>query len=1512
MGTIAFALKTGEYLYYRELTDGEKCSFGGHKKDTVHIDGFDKKQIEMSERSGALSIKTKTPFEYNSSACPKGEIVTLDAQKNYRLMVAEQAGFSEQTLQLPYSGIIRFGRSHRNDVILDFPFVSKQHFQLRVDADSVRLEDCGSSHGIYLNGRRVRAGTMHTGDALQIWTLRMVLKNGVLYFGNVGERLRIGEIKSGEMEAAQAVQVRDTGAFLTYHRSPRTQEQLPEEQIVLANPPGKSAAYERRRSMLAYLIGPGVMMAASLATMGAASPALLLARSAGLVTPLVSVATSGSMDKKQKKRLEEYEKLRKERFGAYIEDQKRHIEEVARQQRSIITMENPSPTECMKIVLEVRRNLWERMPADRDFLDIRLGMGYEPLCVPVKSRAEANGFRMEDDEMEQVVQQIVEETRIVDRVPARVPLCKYQTVGIIGNRHRARDLMRSLLVEMTCQHSPQDVQLVAIFDKEERGTWSPLRWLPHIWDAEGQFRYIAFDEKRTHTVCDLLYETLKKRRRAEQEANGRNMPIPRPYYVVVLGSKSLIAKEQLLELLAMNDPAMGVSTLFLFDDLYSLPQECQFIIDVDHDPCAYDRQGVNRKFFFTPDAPPDADAFDAFARRMSSFRVEERAAAASLPDSITFLNGCGVQHPEQLKIMERWRNSRPDQTLEAPIGVLSNGRTFLFDIHDGSHGPHGLVAGTTGAGKSELLQSWILSMAVHYHPHDVNFVLIDYKGGGMASLLEPLPHVVGKITNIGSGIQRALTALNSENTRRQRLLDRYNVNNISKYQRLYQEGRATEPLPYLIIVADEFAELKKEEPEFMDSLISLARVGRTLGIYLVLATQQPAGIVNQQIDSNTHFRICLKMNSAEDSRAILKHPDAARITRPGRAYIRVGEDEIYELFQSYWSGAPYQEGDAPVDTGENLVRIINTTGERIQIKQAKKVKKSTDLDELAAVTRHICAVAREEQIQPLPGPLLPELAVQLPLTSLLPESAFNGVAWGASEAWLRAPIGMYDDPMHQSQGTQCIDLAADGHCGIYGAPGTGKTGIIKTLLLSLAMCYSPADVQMYIIDCGWSLSSFASLPHVGDVVLSYEEEKIDKLCQLLMQEMETRKECFRRNAVGSLTAYRDVIQADMPAIVLVIDNLAPLFDSCPDIEGVLATITRDGASYGIYLVYSATGTNGLRFKVTQNVRNAVALQLKDRGDYADLVGRVSGAGLPNLPGRAYSRGNPPLEFQTALYIDRPTEPEQNQELENLARRMDRSWSGTRPRRIPVMPETVDLSMLPYRQRNAIPVGINFQTLEPQCVDLSERYNLLICGDKQSGKSAFLATLARLLLSRADNQIYIFDTPSGAQCALQDSAADYCVFSDAEAVERILQTIVEELNTRARARAEAEQTEDYCAETWLAERPQLCLLIDDLRAFVDEVSDDARDTMDRICQMAGGLGIIVAAAACGEDIESYSYRDVLTHTMLESQNGIAVSGAASMYYYFHADSRLEQSGTLAPQDAFLFSANTCSRIRRAEG
>ena len=1510
MAAAVFALRIGDRMYYRALENGEKYTVGGHRKDTLHLDSWEKHQIEMQAYGGKLWLRTKAPLTYSSDSCPAGQLLTLGREQDCQLMCDVHPGRAAESIALPYRGIIRFGRSERCDVVLDMPFVSKLHFTLRMDGGNVRVEDNASTHGLYLNGNRIHAGVMRTGDALQIWTVRVVLENGKLFFENVSGGLRIGEIRGDTGERLEAVPAERQGAFLLYHRSPRMQEQLPREDIVLADPPAKTAAYERKRSMLLGLLGPGVMMAANIATMGAASPALLLARSAGLVTPLVSMASYGGMDKKQRKRLEEYEVLRRQRFGAYIEDQKRHIDEVAQHQRAIITRENPSPYECMKTVMDVRRNLWERAPSDRDFLDVRLGMGYEPLCVPVKSRAESCGFRMEDDEMEQVVRQIVEETRIVDNVPARLSLRKYQTVGVVGKRRHAVRLVQNLLVELACLHSPQNVRLVGIFDREEMDVWAPLRWLPHVWDDEGQFRYIAFDEKRSRTVCELLQETLKARQEAAKENSGKAAD-PQPYYIVLLGSKTLIRQEPVMQLLTKNDPALGVSTIFLFDDLYSLPQSCRCIVETDNDCCAYDRTDISQKFFFTPDEAPDEEQLDKFARQMSAIRAEEQSKAAGIPDSVTFLQGYGVRHPEELRVLERWCSSRPYESLAAPIGVGAGGKTFFFDIQDGRHGPHGLMAGTTGAGKSELLQSWILSMAVNYHPRDVIFVLIDYKGGGMANLLEPLPHVVGKITNLGSGIARALEALTAENKRRQALFAEYGVNDIRKYQKLYREGRAEEPLPYLIIVADEFAELKREQSDFMSGLISISRIGRSLGVRLVLATQQPNNVVSEEIDTNSRFRICLKMNSARDSQSILKHADAARITHPGRAYIRVGEDELFELFQSYWSGALYRSEDMPADTGENRVSIVSATGERVRVSRAKRERRIEEVDELTAVLRCICRTAEAENIRPLPGLWLPELPERVPLRQILPQSVFNGGTWGRGGDFLRIPIGMFDDPSRQRQGVQYLDLSS-GHCAVYGAPMSGKTYLLKTFLLSMAMCCTPEDMQAYILDSGWSFSTFGELPHVGDVITNFEEEKREKLQAMLSGELERRKSLFMSRSVSSLAAYRDAGGTDLAAIVLVIDDILTIRESIDDptnakqgiFDKFLRRLAAEGASYGLYLIYTSSSSTGVSAQLTQYVKNVIALQMQEVNDYNGLVGVKKP--LPPVKGRGFCRGDPTLEFQTALYLDYPTEPEQNQALEILALEMNNCWTGTRPRRVPMLAETVRVSDMAYTEPAMLPVGQNIKTLEPARVDLSQSGKLIVCGSHQTDASSYLAALCRLLLTREENRLYVVDSPSKAMADISSAAAAYCVSEDTAAVQKLLDKLAAELNDRLR------RVWDGKSPTDSTKGAQICVIIDDLTAFANGITEEQTNRFEVICGKASEVGAAVLASATASHLE-VNRNETITSILLTGRSGVAVDGSASMYSCFKVNIQDLQSQANAPgaKDGFLFANGTCCAIRCME-
>ena len=280
---------------------------------------------------------------------------------------------------------------------------------------------------------------------------------------------------------------------------------------------------------------------------------------------------------------------------------------------------------------------------------------------------------------------------------------------------------------------------------------------------------MSFDRQGAHSICEFISDLINKRRKA-QEGIYADKQRPLHHFVIFFGSKDMIEHEDTLQLILDMGYSVGITSVFIFDDIYLLPHQCKYIINLDSNACAYDSTQANNKFFFTPDTPVSDKTLDIFARRMSAIELDGFFRRAGLPDGITFLQGYGVERVEELNVIKRWNEAQPYSSLAAPIGMMAGEKTFSLDIHEKAFGPHGLVAGTTGSEKSELLQTWILFMALTFHPHDVTFVLIDYKGGGMASMLEPLPHVVGKITNIGNKINRSLISLQSEIKRRQKNL----------------------------------------------------------------------------------------------------------------------------------------------------------------------------------------------------------------------------------------------------------------------------------------------------------------------------------------------------------------------------------------------------------------------------------------------------------------------------------------------------------------------------------------------------------------------------------------------------------------------------------------------------------------------------------------------------------------------------------------------------------------------
>lgn len=1491
------------------LNEKNEITIGSSSKDTIYEQKYKSSQIKIKNKKYGLTAESKKPLDFKLKNETREGVYRIDDKSAFLFVSPQKDDFSKK-IELPHNGAITVGRSEISNIIIKNRYVSAVHCIISRQNGIYYVEDKNSSNGTYVNSIKVSKTKIESGDKIHIFTYTIELEKGKLSIKNAGFEVEVKDLPSGESNEKGTEYKR--GTVPVYRRSPRTQEELPSEDIVLANPPSKGQRYEKSHGIFSSVASSAAMLGGSMA-MGSISPAMLAARSAMLVMPATSIASQSSRDKKGKKRSNDYIRLREARFGNYLNEQRARIYSVAQQQKKIITDENPSPEMCYSIANNLNRNLWERTPADRDYLDVRLGMGYEELCVKVKDRGEAFGIELEDDDAKEMSAMLVEESKYVDNIPVRVSLIQNPTVGVIGDRKKVIMQVKNMIAELTTFHCYTDVKIVGIFDSEEYSQWSDLRWLPHIWDDNKENRYLAFDSESAHAICESFDDMLKTRFRETKENSIKRADVPNPYYIFILGSKKYMENEEIMSNLLTNNPAMGVSSLFLFDDIYSLPNTCNYIIDMQQNPVAYWRDKVNGKFMFTQD-DYNAVAFDTFARRLSAIELKGFAIQAEIPSSITFLEGYGVDRVEELNVMSRWESNKPFETLEAPIGVLPGGKTFSLNIRENKssvneHGPHGLVAGTTGSGKSELLQSWILSMCVNFHPHDVNFVIIDYKGGGMANLLEDMPHVVGKITNIGTNIKRSIVSLERENKRRMAIFEQAGVNNIDKYSKLYHEGKVMEPLPHLVIVADEFAELKKEQPDFMTGLISIARVGRTLGIHLVLATQKPTGVVDDQIDSNSRFRLCLKVQDATDSREMLKTPDAASITKAGRAYVKIGNFEYYEQFQSYWSGAQYFEDNIQKADVGNQVRIVDVSGKRIKTVDDGVKKKKSNIDELKAVNLYICRVAEENGIKALPGPWLPELPDELHLRDLDGVlGGFDGEQWNDNNLkWLQIPVGKYDLPELQQQGTLFLDFQKDGHYGIYGTSGTGKTNLLKTIMTAVGTYYSPEDVNVFIIDCGgWSMSAYADLPHVGDVILDTEEEKINKFQNLINDEFNDRKRLFHDNIVSSLVNYRQSV-GKMPAIIVMIDNIIPLFDLYPDFEETLIKISREGATYGIYLIYTAASTSGIRFKVLQNIKGAVAFELTDKGDYPSIVGRMEGKILPTIAGRAFYKDSSPLEFQCAYCTDGLSDMERNTNIKEFCNRLNRCWHGPRPRTVPVMPNSINVEALKqnYIEKNVVPVGVDYNSISTAYLNMENTYCAMITGSIGSGKSAFLCRVIETMKIRDDNIFYLFDSSARGLSVYSDNCKGYVVSNCNQDVSNVISEIVSMLNKR---QSDLNTIDESEVASYSDELEQICIFIDDINEFVESVENEQRDMMNNIARLAKSLGVVLFAAGRISDVVKLADLEPLTNTIIKYQNGIAIGGSPAMYSFFNNNMGYSEKNTDCESgNGWLFYNGNCSKV-----
>lgn len=1513
---------TEKYLYRVNIEGGIKYTLGSGKKDLfpmseLGIDGQlgmffnEKKQVlKLTAKTIPLSVK-----EINEEA----RLVHICGYPKMEVSFTRDTGEYPESYAIPYECQIHIGRSKKNDIVLNESYVSRNHLLITAEKGRIRIEDLESTYGTYLNGSPVKKAMLKSGDEIDICDLRMICKENRLYFYNLHEKPEFKYQKETNHPGMATNIVSTRKGYPIYHRSPRIRESLPVDEVRLSHLPNKPQKFSIRKANFLPLLSSGAMAGASIA-MSTFSPAMLAMRAAMMISPVGSLI--GNSNKKARKMLmvEEEERFRK--YADYIAGEKAHIRAIGEKQREITNQENPAPEICETILNKMSTSLWERTATDSDFLQVRMGAGYAPLCVEVKPPTDVNDFHMERDELEELTDRIIQETHLVDDVPARLDLLKYSSVGVIGNRRKVTDLLKNLLVSLSTLHFFRDVRIVGVFDPEEEEEWKSMRWLPHIWDDELQTRYLSFDPltaesfesatlsgEKDHVDSyakfrEKVNSILAERKDPDFQAKWKNGMSPVPHYIFLFASRK--KTECFLPMLSENDPAMGISTIFLYDEQYYLPNFCQYIVNVD-DPyddrtaTAFYKYRADEKMWFTMDPPIPQRKFDVFCRQMSAIEAEDAAARGQIPSSLTFLQCMDVNRVRDLNVLERWKKNDSAVNITAPLGEGEGGKLFSLSLH--RHCSHGLVAGMTGSGKSELLISWLLSIACNYHPEDVSFVVIDYKGGSTAYALEKLPHVCGIITDVGSGIDRCMQSLEYELRRREDIFASVGAKDIKEYIKGHHKGEFQEAVPRLLIVFDEFKELIKERPVVKKMVDSIAAKGSSLGVHLILATQSPADAVDEGTWNNTQYQICMKVQNAAASKVMIHEPDAAMITQAGRAYVRVGTSEKAETFaliQSAWSGAPYRENK---EQGALEVRYVTMDGSRIKTVEENHTRFVSDKKEIEAVIAYIAKTAQAAGIEKQPSPWKTELPDLFSWKKLPVEGSFDGEKWEMTEApWLSVPVGIFDRPELQMQGVQYMDFLKEGNFGVFGSSQTGKTSLLRTIATSLCRMYSPRDIHLYIIA---DMAGMEAFPQVGGVVGSGQEEKLGKLINMLISFLEERRKIFNQERVDSLKAYRELVSEEMPAVFVLIDRFSGILESNQDYKDVFVRLFSEGPSKGIYFVYTGVNNTGVPYKLTANVSGAISFMQADRSEYSTLIGQVRDTRLPNRVGNALIKVNQELiNFQKAMYEPGENDKEREMALKAEAESMTEAWRGKPALKIPVLPESISVKSMAdlSGSEQGIAVGLDTESIEAVYVKPGETTAMAVTGRVGCGKSTMLQRIGQMVLEVDENTLlYCLDTEKKSLAKLQEKGTAYARLSEVEKVQDVFAQILKELMSRMQRRKEA--------ATEIEKEPWIILLVDDIKEC-NSLPDDIQMQLHRIMTKTKGYGVLVLCGIRQGDLFNFYTQDQLGVDLKSSGSALALSDTAVHYEGFYKNNFVQSQRNAELEKGFgiFFADNDGRKIK----
>ncbi len=1259
------------------------------------------------------------------------------------------------------------------DICYSFDQIEKKDEIINIFVQNNKLYFKTDSRFTFINSKRKTEKVLYAGDYLFYYGLKIIfLGKEVIINGNNGQikinpaALQVAQNSVEIVNEFDAKADEDVPLFNKqdyYFKAPRFYSKAETETVIINEPP----AEEKLDDMpFVLVVGPQLTM---LCTSGLSLVNVIDSYASGvadgkrfaislamtLITMTSALLWPTLTRRFNKKRLLKREEKRQKKYSDYLEKKKQEIALVKNRQKQALIDASPSLDNC-KLIIETRpRTLWQKNVEHDDFLDVRLGIGNVYSKIRINYPEET--FTLdEEDNLRTKLREIVNESLIINDVPLALNLVQNNKLGIIGDIKLSKQFVDNLFLQIMTFHAYTELKIIVYTKEKDR--WDYLKILPHCWDNQKNIRYYATNLEEFNNIIADIDKTFDARVENDEsvklEDNGEEQTKTsykdfKPYYLLFTDDINAIRHIPFVKKVLSYKKNLGFSIMMLHDRLSTLPSETATFINVEEQKCGLitNNLGKDNQLQFTAEYSNDIDIYEC-AQKLSNIPIMVEKAKYELPSSLPFLEMYGVGKVEQLNILDRWENNNPVNSLSVPIGVDQSGELFKMDIHEKAYGPHGLVAGTTGSGKSEWIVTYILSLAVNFHPDEVQFVLIDYKGGGLALSFEnselgiKLPHLAGTITNLDkSEIARAVSSLESELKRRQAMFNEAREKlkegsmNIYKYQNFYRKKMLDKPLSHLLIICDEFAELKQQQPEFMDSLISISRIGRSLGVHLILATQKPSGVVNDQIWSNSKFKVCLKVQDRGESNEVLKKPDAAYLRQVGSFYLEVGNDEFYSLGQSAWAGAKYypsnflkKKVDQSVQSIDNVGKILNSY-DLIEDDTPKENKG----EQLINIVQYIDGLCKKEHIT----------GSQLWLKNVEPISYLSNLVkkykHTFSQFKYNIAIGEYDEPRRQEQGLLEVDISK-GNIAIMGQPGSGKENLISTLMWSSMIEHTPQELNFYVIDYGAeTLKKFAKFPHVGEVLFQSEADKVVELLQMMFEELEKRKTLFS-DYNGSFEYYNKMSGKPLPLIVLVVNAYDVFLEGMGKLEGVFDSLFRDAPRYGIELIITTSSTSTLRSRQLQYFNHTIMMQIQDESLYRGITNCRKGL----IPAKVFGRGickigledDSYCEFQTALIA-----PDEivYEFIKTTANKLN-DYYKVKAKQLVKIPENVtseDLAKYVDTLGN-VPIGYNFYEKDIAKYDfLSEKVHI-ITGKDIASNINFIYGLANMFLKHKGTQVRIFD------------------------------------------------------------------------------------------------------------------------------------------------------------------------------